>query len=39
MTTVKGEGKPISFFPYFIGAVVLWQLFAFIRRRKQTTHD
>ena len=39
MTTVKGEGKPISFFPYFIGAVVLWQLFAFIRRRKQTTLD
>ena len=39
MTTVKGEGKPISFFPYFIGAVILWQLFAFIRRRKQTTHD
>jgi len=39
MTTVKGEGKPISFFPYFIGAVILWQLFAFILRRKQTTHD
>ena len=39
MTTVKGEGKPISFFPYFIGAVVLWQVFVFIRRRKQTTND
>ncbi|MDB2701775.1 signal peptidase I [Flavobacteriaceae bacterium] len=39
MTTVKGEGKPISFFPYFIGAVILWQVIAFIRRRKQTTLD
>jgi signal peptidase I len=35
MTTVKGEGKPISFFPYFVVTVVLWQLIAFIRRRKK----
>ncbi len=35
MTTVKGEGKAISFFPYFIGVVVLWQLVAFMRRKKQ----
>ena len=39
MTTVKGEGKPISFFPYFIGAVVLWQIVVFVRRRKKTTTD
>lgn len=35
MTTVKGEGKATSFFPYFIGVMVLWQLVAFIRRKKQ----
>jgi len=36
MTTVKGEGKPISFFPYFVIAVVLWQIVSFIRKRKKS---
>ena len=35
MTTVKGEGKPISFFPYFVAVVVLWQIVGFIRKRKK----
>jgi len=33
MTTVKGTGKPISFFPYFIGAILLWQLIIFINKK------
>ena len=37
MTTVKGKGKPISFFPYFIGVVIVWQIVVFIRRRKEDT--
>ena len=37
MTTVKGEGKPISFFPYFVAVVVLWQIVGFIRKRKRST--
>ena len=37
MTTVKGEGKPISFFPYFVVVVVLWQIVGFIRKRKKST--
>ncbi|MGB2397714.1 MAG: signal peptidase I [Flavobacteriaceae bacterium] len=36
MTTVKGEGTPISFFPYFLGAVLLWQIIGFIRKRKKS---
>ena len=36
MTTVKGEGKPISFFPYFVITVVLWQIVSFIRKRKKS---
>ena len=34
MTTVKGEGKPISFFPYFILSIILWQLIVFIKKKK-----
>lgn len=36
MTTVKGEGTPISFFPYFLGAVLLWQIIGFIKKRKKS---
>ena len=36
MTTVKGEGKPISFFPYFLVVVALWQVMSFIRNRKKS---
>ena len=34
MTTVKGKGKPISFFPYFLAVIVLWQLVGYLRKRK-----
>ena len=33
-TTVDGLGKRISYFPHFIGALVIWQVFVFYRRRK-----
>lgn len=36
MTTVKGEGKAISFFPYFVVVVLLWQIFSYVRKRKQS---
>lgn len=36
MTTVKGEGTPISFFPYFLGVVLLWKITGFIRKRKKS---
>ena len=26
MTTVNGEGKPISFFPYFMILLLVWQI-------------
>ena len=36
-TTVDGPGKRISYFPHFIGALVIWQGFVFYRRRKNNT--
>ena len=33
-TTVDGPGKRVSYFPHFIGALVIWQGFVFYRRRK-----
>ena len=33
-TTVDGPGKRTSYFPHFIGALVIWQGFVFYRRRK-----
>ena len=33
-TTVDGPGKRTSYFPHFIGAIVIWQGFVFYRRRK-----
>lgn len=34
-TTVGGSGKPISYFKWFIGLVVLWFVFDFIRKRRR----
>jgi len=34
-TTVSGEGKPISYFKYFIVLLVGWYIFNFIRKRKK----
>ena len=33
-TTVDGPGKRTSYFPHFIGALIIWQGFVFYRRRK-----
>ena len=35
MTTVKGEGKAFAFGPYVFGIIVIWQIIAFILRRKK----
>ena len=34
-TTVSGEGKPISYFKYFIILLAGWYIFRFIRKRKK----
>ena len=33
-TTVDGPGKRVSYFPYFIGFIIIWQGIAFYRKRK-----
>ena len=33
-TTVDGPGERLSYFPYFIGVIVIWQGIVFYRRRK-----
>ena len=33
-TTVNGPGKRVSYFPYFIGFIIIWQGIAFYRKRK-----
>jgi len=33
-TTVDGPGERYSYFPFFIGFIILWQGFIFIRKRK-----
>ena len=35
-TTVNGPGKRVSYFPYFIGFIIIWQGIAFYRRRKNS---
>ena len=35
MTTVKGEGKAFAFGPYVFGIILIWQIVAFILRRKK----
>ena len=35
-TTVDGPGDRFSYFPYFAGVVVIWQVIVFIRRKKST---
>ena len=34
-TTVDGPGVRYSYFPYFVGVLLLWQGFVFIRKRKK----
>ena len=38
-TTVDGPGKRTSYFPHFIGALVIWQGFVFYRRRKNNKEE
>jgi signal peptidase I len=38
-STVGGSGKRISYFPYFIGLVAVWQSYVFYRRRKNKKQD
>ena len=33
-TTVHGEGKPNSYFLYFIAVIVLWNVISYVRRKK-----
>ena len=33
-TTVNGPGKRVSYFPYFIGFIIIWQGIVFYRKRK-----
>lgn len=35
-TTVGGDGEPVSYFKYFLAAVVLWFGFNYFRKRKQS---
>ena len=35
MTTVSGNGKPISFFPYVMALIIGWQIFIYIRKRRK----
>ncbi|MCY4254406.1 MAG: signal peptidase I [Flavobacteriaceae bacterium] len=34
-TTISGKGEAKSYFPYFIGLIVLWQIMAFILKRRK----
>jgi len=34
-STVGGEGKRVSYFPYFLISIIFWQGYVFIRKRKK----
>jgi len=34
-TTVHGSGKPVSYFYFFLGALIVWYLFSLYRKRKK----
>jgi len=34
-TTVNGPGEPLSYFPYFIGLIVLWRGYIIYKRRRK----
>jgi len=34
-STVGGEGERVSYFPYFLIFIVIWQVYVFIRKRKK----
>jgi len=38
-TTVHGSGNPVSYFYYFIGALILWYVYSIYRRRKKAEEE
>ena len=34
-STVGGEGERVSYFPYFLIFIVIWQVYVFIRKEKR----
>ncbi|MCK0131483.1 signal peptidase I [Flavobacteriaceae bacterium F08102] len=34
-TTVGGDGEPVSYLPWFIGAMLIWRGFVYYRKKKQ----
>jgi signal peptidase I len=38
-TTVGGEGKPVSYFKYFVILLGVWFIFDFFRKRKEKAQN
>ena len=38
-TTVGGSGKPVSYLPYFLAVLILWQGFKFYKKKKKTKEE
>ncbi|NQY28206.1 MAG: signal peptidase I [Flavobacteriaceae bacterium] len=38
-TTVGGSGKPVSYLPYFLVVIALWQGFKFYRKKKKANEE
>jgi len=38
-TTVGGSGKPVSYLPYFLAVLILWQGFKFYKKKKKAKEE
>jgi len=38
-TTVGGSGKPVSYLPYFLAILILWQGYKFYKKKKKSKED
>ena len=38
-TTVGGSGKPVSYLPYFLVVLLLWQGYKFYKKKKKAKED
>ena len=38
-TTVSGEGKPVSYFKYFIILLAVWFVFDYFRKKKKKANS
>jgi len=38
-TTVGGSGKPVSYLPYFLAFIILWQGFKFYKKKKKSKEE